>query len=273
MGSGKRSTGSHADAVEREHGLRNWVIFIIGNLVSVVGIVTEIMELDVCFDENLADDDDTPQQKANETYHSLLVSLVFGLLVDVFSAVSLSVIYRSPLDIKSVHKIPREATWTTKTAICIVTFLAPLFWCVVYFAGGVVSMNYGSSSLCGGGAGGLALDWYLQFSGWVMLSFGLFMIGLSFQMCIVATNGGGNVNRRYCGCCCWDRDGVHQKVLSLGPLLDFGWQVQGVLLSYRTGALSPIMAFAIGLVAAVGEGLAAFGSFAPEAVQEFAGPV
>lgn len=61
-------------------------MFIAGNY---VGIVSEISELNVCFDENLNDDDDdTPQEQANETY---------DLLSFLLSAIILSMIYRSPI--------------------------------------------------------------------------------------------------------------------------------------------------------------------------------
>eukprot|EP00903_Cladosiphon_okamuranus_P012840 g11998.t1 len=139
-------------------------MFMVGNLITVASVVYELAELDVCFDEKISmtedDDDNTPQENAEATHRSTLIMLVVGLFVDVFSAVLLSAIYRSPLDIKSAHLIPAGDVRNARVT-AIVEFLAPFSWGTVYFWGGFVSASHAENRTCGGGAGGAGLDKYL----------------------------------------------------------------------------------------------------------------
>lgn len=105
-----------------------------------------------------------------------------------------------------------------------------------------------------------------------MVVFGHFMLGLAIKMCSVV---GGTSSSPDQGCCCCGctRDSVHKKLLSLSPMLDGGWPLQGVLLSYRIGAYSPTMAVGVAVLAGVGEALARSAAFAPEAVEQFVAPI
>eukprot|EP00903_Cladosiphon_okamuranus_P017846 g16424.t1 len=150
-----KAASNNEDRVPRESKKLAWAMFITGNFVSAAVVVSEIRGVNVCFDDNLSsEDDDSAEDVAFETFHLTMFLLVFGLLVDVSSAVILSAIYRSPLDIRSVHKIPAQDMRGSFAACVIVKAVTPLVWGTVYFSGAVVCMNYGKSSLCGGGAGG-----------------------------------------------------------------------------------------------------------------------
>lgn len=84
-------------------------MFVAGNLIIIVAaVVYELAEL-VLRRENRADRGRRRQHPAGERRGDVRLDadcVIVGLLVDdVFSAVSLSAIYRSPLDIKSAHLI------------------------------------------------------------------------------------------------------------------------------------------------------------------------
>lgn len=263
--------------VQTESRKRKWAMFLVGNLISVAVVVSEIAELSVCFDENLSDDEDTPQENASSTYGWMMFSLILGLWVDVFSAVALSVIYRSPLDIKSAHKIP-PGDMRNCGGTAMINFLAPFFWGLVYFSGGFVSIMYGENSPCGGGVGGSALEEYLRYSGVLMALFsaGMLMLSVIILPVVCCSSSTQDVHRTGTprrGCCTRTRDMLHKRVLSKSPIFDLGWQLQGVVLSYRVGAFSLATAFLVGSSGVVGEVLAAFGSLAPEEVQELVGPI
>ena len=63
---------------------------------------------DVCYDENVWSDDDEgggPSQiTASSVKDAVLFTLTFGRVIEVYFAVVLSLVYRSPLDLNSVHK-------------------------------------------------------------------------------------------------------------------------------------------------------------------------
>lgn len=254
-------------------------MFLVGNLISIAVVVSEISELSVCFDENLDDDDDTPEENAQNTYEWTMFILILGLWVDVFSAVTLSAIYHSPLDIKSAHKIPpgdmRHCGGTV-----IINFLTPFSWGLVYLLGGLVCTMYGANSPCGGGVGGSGLENYLYASGALMIFMSFVALSLSVVMLLVAccspsTQAAQRLGTQAPprGCCTRIRERLHKRVLSMSPFFDLGWQLQGVILSYRVGAFSLATAFLVGASGVLGEVLAAFGSFAPEEVQELVGPI
>lgn len=102
------------------------VMFLAGNLISVAGIVFELVELDdVCFDASLRDDDfseDDDTLQENNTYAWMMTLLIFGLCLDVSSAIFLSAMYHSPLDIKSAHKIPPGDTRNLRVTLPLSTF-------------------------------------------------------------------------------------------------------------------------------------------------------
>lgn len=254
-------------------------MFVAGNLISIAVVVSEIASLDVCFDENLEDDDDTPEENAESTYSWMMFLLVLGLWIDVFSAVTLSVIYRSPLDIKSAHKIP-PGDMRHCGATCMINFLGPFSWFLVYLFGGIISASFGKRSPCGEAQGGSGLETYLGISGALMLLTSFAMLLVSVIMLLAACCSSSTYEAKRLGknpppqgCRTRVRDWLHKKVLSKGPIFDIGWQLQGVLISYRVGSFSLSTAFLVAASGVVGEVLAAFGSLAPEAVQELLGPI
>ncbi len=255
-------------------------MFVLGNLISVAMVVYEIASLEVCFDENLGDDDDTPENNAESVHFWTLVVLIYGLWIDVFSAVALSVIYQSPLDIKSAHKIPPTDTRNMKMT-AIINFLVPFTWFLVYFGGGFVSIMYSDHSTCEGRIGGSALEDYLNFSGVVMVIVAFCMLGFAVQLarpaccCSSSAPPPGMVTAPLQCCCCssWTQDVLHKRVIAKSALFDVGWFLQGIILSYRLGSFSAITAFLVGSSGVLGVVLAAFGSLAPTAVQELMVPV
>ncbi|CAN0092072.1 unnamed protein product [Ectocarpus sp. 4 AP-2014] len=252
-------------------------MFVLGNLISLAVVASEIGELSVCFEENLdEEDDDPPELNASRAYVGLMFTLVLGLLVDFISAVLLSLVYRSPLDIKSAHKIP-PGDMRHCGGTCLVHFVAPFSWGLVYWAGGYASIMYGDNAPCGGGTGGDGLESYLRISGALMAMFGTGMLALSFVTLIFACCSSSSSSSRppaaRPGCCSRARDAVHKRFMSKSPIFDLAWQVQSVLLSYRAGAVSLASAFLLVSSGVVGEVLAAFGSLAPEEIQELVGPI
>ncbi|CAM9172220.1 unnamed protein product, partial [Scytosiphon promiscuus] len=279
-----KAGGGVAAAVKKEVRRRKWAMFVLGNVISFAVVASEIAELGVCFEENLGDDDDLPEDNAAFAYGWMLFTLVLGLWVDVFSAVTLSVIYGSPLDIKSVHKIPAGDMRHCGGTI-MVNFLAPFSWCLIYLSGGLVSVYYGQNAPCGGGHGGSTLESYLYTSAGIMFLFSFGMLILSGVMLLLACmscpqrtaaqNAAPSVpgQTRRPGCCTRIREKIYTKVLSKSPIFDLGWQLQGVILSYRAGAFDLPTAVLVGCAGVFGEVLAAFGSLAPVAVEELLGPV
>ena len=249
-------------------------MFLVGNLIFVATIVFEIAELKAYVAENTSDNDDTPQENYFNTPYYLMGVWIFGLLVDVFSAIVLSAIYGSPLDIKSVHKIPPgDMRHCGGTAT--INFLSPFWWFLVYFLGGLESLIQSDYSPRGGGVGGTGLVVYLYVSGLLMYFVSIVMLLLSIIMLLVACCSSLEVHRAGAsarGCCTRARDSLHKRVISTNPMFDLGWQLQGVILSYRVGLFNLTTAVLVGLSGVLGEVLAAVGSYAPEEVQEQVGP-
>ena len=129
---------------------------------------------------------------------------------------------------------------------------------------------------CGGGVEGSVFDKYLGRSAWLMLFFGFSMLGLSVCMakvaCCSASTPHGVVRAppQFC-CISWTRDRLHKRVLANSWAFDLGWQLQGVVLSYRIGAISLSSAILVGVFGTLGEVLAALGSLTPTEVQEIVG--
>lgn len=264
--------------VKAERRRRKWAMFVLGNLISASVVISELAELNVCFAEyvgNVDDDDltsgeieDRKNYEASVTNGVMMFTLIFGLWVDVFSALTLSLIYRSPLDIKSVHKIPYDDVRNCGGMV-IVFFLAPFSWAVIYLFGGVASIYFATNSSCGG-QGGAGAEAYLAVSGIIMTFGGLFMLALSALILFFSC---GSPLRRTDGCCASVRRRISKTLLSKGPYFDFFWQMQGLVWTYRTGGLGLIEFISIGTSGVLGEVLAACGSLAPDIVQELAGPL
>lgn len=226
--------------MEPELPWKKWIMFAFEKVASANCIAFEVSTLDVCFDEYVEGITDTSLEstevqevmdyEASITYDLVRFTLIFGILVEVISAVVLSRVFRSPLDFKTVHKIPPDDLQSCQENI-LVFFLAPFTWAVIYLIGGVSSVSYGIHASCGG-EGGQALDVYLIVSGVFMglVGFGLFgtsVVALGFSF--------GSPSRCTNGCCAEARRGVSTKVLSKGAFFELCWIIQGLLWSYRTG--------------------------------------
>lgn len=234
-------------------------MFFVGNVLSAVVVFSEISGLVVCSDDNLGDDDYIPENTGVIVYVVFWFTLAFGLFVDVVSAVVLSMVYKSPLDMKSVHKIP-VGDMRGCGGVAIVHFLTPFSWGVIYFCGGLISIMYGKNAPCEGNGGG-CLETYLFISGALMALFGLVMLVLSPIMLLFACTSSFESCSK--GCCARVRDIMHKGLLSKGRFFNCGWQLQGVVLMYRSGVFSFPLGIVLGVVEGFGEVLAAHGSFAP----------
>lgn len=264
--------------VKVETRRKKWAMFVVGNLISAAVVISEIAELDICFDESLIGMDDDAitsaeleagiDREAELTNGVMMFTLIFGLWVEVFSAIILSLKYRSPLDIKSVHKIPSDDMRSCGASV-IINFLAPFSWAIIYLFGGLASIYFGSNSSCGG-QGGAGVEFYLLFSGLVMTFGGLLMLALSILILFFSC---GSPTRHTDGCCTAFRRNVRKRILSKGPYLDLFWQLQGSIWSYRTGGFGLVTFIFVSASGVFGEVLAACGSIAPDIVQELAGPL
>lgn len=244
-------------------------------------VISEVASLEVCFQSYAGYDDDYDwddtsgssgyyQSDEEVTEFFTTFSLVFGLWVDVISAVVLSAIYRTPLDIKSVHKIP-VVDRRNRGANFIIYFLAPFAWSMLSLASGVISIEYGDFVPCGSDNDGDNVEIYLLLSGLLLVFVGAVLFFLSGFMFFLACDAPVTAME---GCCRYVREKSRSIVLSKGPFLDGWWQVQGAIWSFRTGAFSTEVTILVAVVSVVGQILAAKGSFAPpEFVVESAGPV
>lgn len=264
--------------VKVEKRRKKWAMFVAGNLISAAVVISEIAQHDICFDETIGDIDDDAissaereeevDRQASITNGVMIFTLIFGLWVEVFSATTLSLIYRSPLDIKSVHKIPSDDMRTCGASV-IVNFLAPFSWATIYLFGGVASIYFSTNSSCGG-QGGSWVEFYLALSGIVMTFGGLLMLAISMLILFFSC---GSPTRLTDRCCAAFRRNINKRILSKGPYLDIFWQLQGLVWSYRTEGFGLLAAIFVGASGVFGEILAACGSFAPDIVQELAGPL
>lgn len=264
--------------VKVETRRKKWAMFVAGNLISAAVVISEIAGLDICFDEaGFGKDDDVTSsaeleaerdREAELTNGVMMFTLIFGLWVEVFSASILSLKYRSPLDIKSVHKIPSDDMRSCGASV-IINFLAPFSWAIIYLFGGIASIYFATNSSCGG-QGGSGVELYLALSGLVMTFGGLLMLALSILILFFSC---GSPTRHTDGCCAAFRRNVRKRILSNGPYLDLFWQLQGSVWSYRTGGFGLLAFIFVSASGVFGEVLAACGSLAPDIVQELAGPL
>lgn len=215
-------------------------MFAVEKLASIVCIVFEMATLGVCFDDYVSMYQETSMEsteiaelmdvKAKATYYVVLSVLTFGLVVEIVSALVLSSVYRSPLDIKCVHKIPPDDLRSCGGTM-IIFFLAPFSWAVIYLIGGLASALYGLFASCGGN-GGQGLDIYLGWSGLIMMIVGF---GLLITSVVTFCFSFGSPSRCTDHCCATARRGVSRRILSKGALFEIFWILQGVVWSYRTG--------------------------------------
>lgn len=182
------------------------------------------------------------------------------------SAIILCCVYRSPLDIKSVHKIPANDNRHCGGAF-VVHVLAPLSWALICLSVGAASIKFAENSSCGG-EGGSGLKGYLQYSGIVMVVLGGALFVLFSALVLFSCAGPTSCAVGFCASV---RRGVHSVVLAKAPYVDLWWQLQGVIWSYRAGSFSLAAAIVTGAISALGEVLTAIGSSSPDPVEKRAG--
>lgn len=226
-----------------------WSMFVIGNLLSAVVLITEMSSLREC------------DGGAEIAYYVSILALVFAFCVEFLTAVALSCIYRSPLDIKSVYKIPPSDIRNCGASV-IVNFVAPFSWAVIYFLAGDVSLYYSSTDSCRG-QDGTEVDWeaYFYGSGAYMRLAGL--VWLVLTALILVFMSGSALGATEAGCCTVTRRRIHKRFMILGPFLHLFWQVQAALMVYHVGGFGIASTVVVCLVAVVGEMLSVCGSSAP----------
>lgn len=226
---------------------RIWLMYILGNLMTIGCVVSEVRSVQVCFDAVVVDDDivgRSYEANARMTQDWIIISLVYGLSMDVVSAMVLSAIYRAPLDMKSVHRIPpedRRNFWGD----FIKHFLAPLSFSLASLSAGVVSVEYADNSPCGHPVDSAGLRGYLHMSGICLFIIGSVLLLLSGLFFPLAFNSS---LPRVHACCVGVRGNTLSFILSKTPYLDLWWQVQGAMWSYRTGSFTT--GTTIGVIAA-----------------------
>lgn len=259
---------------------KEWTMFVVGNLLSTATVIADIATLGVCFDEptTSADDDGTgsAQEKQIELekqmltfvmYRLMMFILIFGLVVDVVAALALSIIYESPLGIKSVHNIPFDDNRHCVGSF-IMFFVAPFSWTVIYTCGGLASILYIPFSSCEG-QGGVGLLVYLGISGSLM---GLVGLGILVVTVLTLPFSCGSPTTFTDGCCTSCRRMVHKRILSKGPYIGQFWQLQGLVWSYRVSGLGLPAVVAFGLSGIAGGVLSFLASVAPDAVEALTAP-
>lgn len=230
--------------MEPELRWKTWIMFAFEKVASANCVAFEVSTLDVCFDEYVTGITETSLEstevaelmdyEASLTYNIVRFTLLFGLLAEILSAVVLSRMFRSPLDFKSVHKIPPDDLQNCEENV-LVLFLAPFSWAVIYLIGGMASVSYGIHASCGG-EGGQALDVYLIVSGVFMEFVGFVLLGTSL---VALCFSFGSPSRCTDGCCATTRRGISSKILSKGVVFELCWILQGLVWSYRTGEPTP----------------------------------
>ena len=256
--------------MEPEVRWARWAMFLIGNAISTAVVIYEMTQLAVCFDGfvgeldgELLDSADIADQVAFDaslTRDIVMFALGYSLLAEVVSVIALSVTYRSPLDMKSVHKVPPNDVRNCCASMN-VFFLAPFSWALIYLLGGTASIYYSLNSSCEG-QGGSYLELYLQVSGVIMVFGGVLFLGVSVFSVWLACEP----CRAAEGCYRTAREAMNKRILKKGLFIDTFWILQGVVWSYRTGAFAQDVSVLLGVFSVLGEGLAAFGSVALDVV-------
>lgn len=266
---GARGAGTSGEDDAKARLLRSkWTMFAAGKLISTAAVISIISTLRVCVHEYGSNGDDdfgvlwlaeeeTSHNAASWRHGVLLYPLIFGLCVEWFFFFLLSITYRSPLDINSLHKIPAGDLKHCGVSV-IVHFVAPLSWTVIYFAGGTESLYHGYSNSCD------EKVWqtvFLVCSGHFMIVIGLGTLLVSVLILPFACVSPINCfNQRWASF----RRIVQSRILSNGVCFDLFWKLQGPVWLYRTGGLGAAAAIAVGVTSIFGVVLSAFGSFAPD---------
>lgn len=265
--------------IRRQRSYCRWMMFFVGILLSAGAVGLEIGQLDVCFDEQFGHVDfDIPTEYFKWVEHQeystaftkniVIAALAFGLAVEVLSGIVLSRVYRSPLDIKSVHKIP-PGDLRSMLGNTFLFFLAPFSWAIIYILGGVASIFFAGSPPCNGHEEWV-LEQYLNISGVAMVAIGILFFVISV---LIIPFSCGSPARCTDGCCAMVRRWIHQYILPLGLLFEIIWQVQGVVWSYRTGVFGFQLAIVVGAGSVLGELLAFWFSFPPDILPLVVGSV
>lgn len=243
-----------------------WVLFVVGNLLSTAVVLFEISRVDDCFDdvtERQAGATTEIERNAEASLRFLEIAiLIFGLVTELVSGVVLCFVYGSPLDIKSLRKIPPRHVPTVEASV-VVNLVAPFSWGVIFTCGSFVSLQVDSFSSCGG-PNGRVLDMYLIVSGWGMLLIGLGMIGLTgFLTIFMFSCRSPSPNRSADECCTADKVMYGHRILSKAAILDVFWKLQGSVWLYRTGGIGGFAFVVLVVLGIVGGLMAALGSRAP----------
>lgn len=258
---------------------KKWALFLGGNVISAAVVFSEIAQTAVLFRQFLRETDkntnggeaNAGENKCYDDASTLrffaMFALIFGLLTELSFTVGLSLIYRSPLDIKSAHKIPHNDTRSCVGAMMVNVF-APFSWGVIYTCGGIVGFGLNTRLYCIG-RGGSGLNTYLSFSSLYMVFVGLKMLGVSMFMVFFSC---GSPAKCTDGCCAVVGKFYAHRILSIAAFLDLFWQLQGAVWLYRMGAVSLAALIVLFLFDIAGGMLAAFGSQAPDVVEELVGP-
>lgn len=254
-------------------------MFVVGNMLSAGAVCFEIYELvDVCFDEKFGQVDfhiriesfeweEHQEYPTASTKYIVITALAFGLAVEVLSGIVLSRVYKSPLDIKSVHRIPPNDL-RGMLANTFRFILPPFSWAVIYILGGIASIFFAESPPCDGHEEWV-LERYLNISGIAMMVIGIVLFVIS--VLIIPFSCGSPARCADRGCAKARR--IVQYILRLGLLFEIVWQVQGVVWSYRTGAFGFQLAISVGACSVVGELLAFWSSFPPDLLPLVVGAV
>ena len=257
-----------------------WTLFVVGNLISAAVVVSEISQAKFIFDEYLRESVNNVVEggdrsaRENECDHAdllrflVMFTLVFGLLTELFFAVGLSLIYRSPLDIKSSRKVPRDAQ--PCGSLLMVNVFAPFSWGIIYASGGIVGLRLDAVSSCVIGSGEPALKMYLYYSSLYMLFVGLKMLGISIFMFFFSCGSPAKSTEH---CCAAVGVFYGHRILSIAAFLDLFWQLQGSVWLYRVGGVDLAAFIVLCSCGVVGGILASFGSREPDVVEEVVGPL
>ena len=243
-------------------------MFVAGNLISVIVTVSVICQLFVvCFGGYVGNDDAARQKQGEEdiqtatsrTRDTVLFTLTFGLLIEIFFAIGFSLIYRVPLDITSVHHIPLDALLSCGEHL-MVFFLTPFSWALIYLLGGTASRYISDNASCEE-HGGKELELYLVISGMSMTLVGLTFLGISV---VGLCSSLGLLARCTDGFFAAVNNIISRHMLSTGVILAVCWQLQGVVWSYRAGGFGLVMSIFVGMSGVVGALLPTVGILASE---------
>lgn len=236
----------------------HWVAFAAGNLISIAVVIAEIFQLfDVRLDDYVGRCEDeeqgsseatTPSQISVSQYvDSARMFLIYALVFHVYFSAVLSLVYRWPLSLQSLHKIPTGSSMS-RAVFFHVHLLAPVSWMWIVGVGFFGAL--GSTSCTW--EGGSWLGVYLLFS-W---TFAFFIFGLTQFIgifVVLITWSMSTFNQEI-------MDKLRQSFLSKGTFLHCFWQLQGVLWVYRVGGLGLEMSVFVAICSVIGVTLTAVGS-------------